>query len=140
MDTKTYCKHLQELQRIAQASDWIHILSIEDETINVDIKIEELSLTANIQLELKEINGQVLVDARLMFPNIEHPNIGHNGYVCIGHEDKDWEDSLILLIWGVAGLLVTPNFDDPLVGCCRLKTIESYLSQPGLSPSQQNIP
>ena len=130
MEAKVYTSYLYELQK--HKSDWINIVSITDDTIKIDLQIPCLSLTARIQIDVRTKYGLVILDAQLLSPNIEHPNIGPSRYFCIGKEDTDWDESIMLLVWGIAELLVNPNFDDPLLDCCSYTDLQSYLLQPAL--------
>lgn len=129
MDTRTYQKRLRELLTFIDQSKWLHLEDINDTDICFGMDIPDLvPIRIRIVFKVEVVEGVIMVSPILKSPHIMHPNICRDDYsICIASpeddDDIEWDRSLTLLLWGVASLLVEPNFDDPL---CNSTATDSY--------------
>ena len=109
-------------------------VELELESLKINFEIPKLikcgfpTIECSIDISKAAHSSKYTLDSRCV-TNIRHPNIGDGGYICIGIEDKEWDMSLVFLIRSIEELLVSPNFDDPLLCEFPCKDIETYLSQ-----------
>jgi len=141
MNLSQYRRYLRELCRWQKHQDWVTVLAEgcgDVQSLSITMDIPPLGETFTVQLKMTAAGAgtAVIVDPYLIAPDITHPNISSNGLICLPasqtDEDSEWTHSLVLMIWGVAELLVNPNFDDPVSSsgssgvCCNLS---EYLRQ-----------
>lgn len=137
MNISEYQCRLRELLRYIHGCDWVDLLDIDSQGIQLSLHLPELTKQPiDILFSVHVRNGLVYIEPILLRPNIRHPNICQVDHsICIvlpdDPDDAPWNQSLVLLLWGVAELLQQPNFDDAIINSTaqQISNIVEYIKQ-----------